>query len=532
MPSHLANGSMQRQRGAALLAVLLLGILITLGALVFSIGITTELKIAHNDLQGRQALSIAEAGISHALVAMAPSAADGLGMDEELGNSPSGGLASFGTQVAVAEDAMNFNYRCADFGGIAGSRYCVRAFDNFDETTVADAPADDSDDTIVVRSRGTVGSALRVVDAMFGIVTGPECALLTEGNLTLPGNMSVAGSKGCVHTNSGLTISGNPIIATGATASGAAYDVSGNPVMDGVSINTSTLKDQYEADHRNQAPQTIPSVRPMNFGPQALPLHEYVMNHPRGFRLDADTNIYVGPGFEGGSGVAPGGSAWTCVEASNPPDCSDGRALTSAEKVALGLDTWKHESKSWSPPAQWVSDKDYVVHGVFFVEGSVIVSKDWGVSGTPWRATIIALNSIQMPGKPVIAPYNQSQNPSGPGYVTISSSTAEWQLRNVLLVSGNDLEINGDAGNHNFTGGFFAHQQIKINGNPDIDGFLVAEDGLSTWLGDPAPNCTSGNDLLCMPGNTISGNPNITFDGMGTALFPDRLRRISWSDTR
>lgn len=516
------------QRGAALLVVLLLGILISLMVLTFSLGVSTELKISHNDLQGRQAMAIAEAGINHALVAMAPSAADGLGMDEELGDSPTGGLAGLGSQVAITEDGVSHNYRCADFGGIAASRYCVRAYDNFDETTGADAPADDSDETIIVRSRGTVGAALRVVETMFAVANGPGCAIITEGDLQIPGNMTVSGSRGCAHTNSRLQISGNPIMEQGGTASSTYYDISGTPVMEGVTLSSNELKNQYELDHGNQPPMPIPSVRPMNFGPAGLRLHEYVMNHPRGYRLDADGMIYVGPGYTGAGGA---GGAWTCVE--SPANCTGGRALTLAEKTG-SLDTWKWEDKNWGGNAnndQWIADKSNFVPGVYFVEGSLIISKDWGSSANPWRATLIALNSIQTPSMPIIAPFNQSTDPTGPGYVTSSSSEAEWQLRNILLVSGNDIEINGNAGNENFTGGFFAHQQIKINGNPDIVGFLVAEDGFSTWPGDPAPNCHSDSNLLCDPaGNSISGNPNITFNGLGTALFPDRIKRLAWRD--
>ena len=100
----------------------------------------------------------------------------------------------------------------------------------------------------------------------------------------------------------------------------------------------------------------------------------------------------------------------------NPPGCTGGRALTGAEIAAAGLDTFKHESQGGQiPAAQWVSDKDWAVPGVYFVEGSVVISKDWGDPGSPWQATIIALNSIQVPGKPIVAPYHQTTNPSGPG---------------------------------------------------------------------------------------------------------------------
>ena len=102
------------------------------------------------------------------------------------------------------------------------------------------------------------------------------------------------------------------------------------------------------------------------------------------------------------------------------------------------------------------------------------------------------------------------------------------------MLSGNDIEINGDAGQDSYAGGILAHQQIKVNGNPDITGFLVAEDGATTWTGDPAPNCNSGRNLFCDPyGNAIaSGNPTIHFDGLGTSLFPPLVERLTWNEIR
>ena len=523
-----------QQRGVALIVILILTTLITLTAVVFSLGTSTELKIAHNDLLGRQAMAVAEAGINHAIVVIAPSAADDLGLDEELGNTPTGGLSTLGTQTAIVENGVSYNYRCVPLAGTsAASTYCVRGYDNFDEKSGADAPADDIDNAIYLRSRGTAGNALRIVDVMVGISIGPDCAILTQGNLQIPGSPSITGSKGCVHTNKKLEISGNPVIEKGGTASDPppnGIEITGNPTMEGVLLNTNALKDQYEADHDYQQQKPIPSVRPQNFGPNGIRLHEHVMNHPRGFRLDADGNIYVGPGYTGGTA----GSAWVCTE--NPANCTGGRALTSGEKSTLQLDTWKHEDKNWggnSHNDQWISDKDYVVPGVYLIEGSAILSKSWGTTTTPWRATIIAFNSIQMPGKPFITPYQQSTAPSGAGYVTSASPLAQWTLRNILLISGNDIEINGDAASNNFSGGMFAHQQIKVNGNPTVLGFMIAEDGLTTWAGDGGPNCNSDLNLLCDPdGNAVSGNPNINFSGLGSSLFPDKIVRVSWNDVQ
>lgn len=535
--------SLVKQGGAALLSVLLLGAVIALAVLLFSFGTQTELKIAHNDTLGRQALAIAEAGINHAVVVVAPSAGGPTGLSAELGNTPTGALSTFGAQQAIVEEGVSFNYRCVTLSGSFGGEYCVRAYDNFDETgnesptaAIADDPSVDRDNLIFLRSRGAVGVSTRIVEGLVGILLGPDCAIITEGNLIISGNPNVTGTGGCIHSNNELRISGNPLIQISATANSLVMEISGSPTIGGQALDTNTLKNDYETAHSGQPDMTIPNVRPMDFCPtppcasgSGIKLWQHVMNHPQGFRLDADGNVYVGPGYTGAGG--PGG-AWTCTE--NPPNCTGGRSIGST--ISATQNGWKHEDKNWggnSNMDQWIADTSHV-DGVYFVEGSVSLGKNWGTTASPWRVTLIALNSIQMSGNPIMAPYQQSTVAAGAGYVTPASPTAEWALRNILIVSGNDIELNGNVGSDSFTGGLFAHQQIKVNGNPDLRGFLIVEDGRLTWTGDPAPNCSSELNVLCdtVNGSSVSGNPNIIYNRFSTALYGDDVRRLSWNEVR
>lgn len=73
-------------------------------------------------------------------------------------------------------------------------------------------------------------------------------------------------------------------------------------------------------------------------------------------------------------------------------------------------------------------------------------------------------------------------------------------------------------------GGLFAHQQVKISGNPSIKGFVMAGDGQPTWTGDPF---TDGAPEVTM--NEVSGNLTITYNGdPGVSLLPPAVTQVGW----
>lgn len=500
----------RRQGGAALVMVLVLSMIMIGAGLVALAGARTELKIAHNDLAARQALAIAEAGLHHAYALVAADTADGLA--DEFGDAAGGGLAGLGEPLELTENGSSVAYRCRRFGIGAEDRYCVRAFDNHDETGGSDDPGADVDSSILLAVQVQRGRATRTVQLQLGLSLGPDCAILTQGNLQIGGNPTVTGRKGCAHSNAQLRINGHPELERGATAS-STMDISGSPTLEGTRLASTSLRDAYDSSHQQRPTIAIPSVRPMRFGPSGIELWREVAGHPDGYRLDADGQVYVGPGYAGPGG--PGGD-WSCDEAS--ADCSGGRVIADAHSG--DWQHWRHaDASSQQPRGRWsVSGGGLPAEGVFFVEGAVRIGASPGDDSDPWDVTLVALDSIAISGNPTMQPF-----------VRGGSS----KLRNTLLVSGNDVELSGSPANL-YSGGIFAHQQIKLTGNPRLQGFIVAEDGASTWSGDPAPLCASPDNLLCDPhfGNAISGDPEIHYDGLSTPLYDDRLRRLAWNDVR
>lgn len=491
----------RRQRGAALILVLLLSMVCIASGLVAASIAQTEMKVAHNDLLGHQALAIAEAGISHGLRLVASDSADGL--SDELRLAGDSGLGQLGDRSRTLDDGT---YRFRAFGGDqsadSSDGYYVRAVDNFDEpmTALANDPLTDVDRSIVLVSIGRIGTAERRVEVRIGMKAGgPDCALVTEGSLTISGNPTITGARGCAHANKDLEIKGDPTLEKGATASGS-LTIDGNPDLEGQDIKDKEQKEDYGFSHSRKPKVMVPSVRPFKFGPQEIDLAQAVAEHPDGYRLDADCKAFIGPG--------QGGTAWTCDEVD--ADCTGGTEVPIPEG-------WECSADSGAiPGALWKVSKNSVQDGIFFVEGWVDISGNPGSIDAPWNVSIIALNSISVSGNPSVEPFTETGT-----------------LRNLLFVSGNDIGISGNP-NNKYTGAILAHQQIKLNGNPHLVGFIVAEDAKTTWEGDPAPLCQSGKDILCddKGGNAVSGNFNLSFDGLDTVAFGDAVERQDYKEVR
>ena len=157
----------------ALVLVLLVIAVLSLLGIAGTRSAQTELQMGQKDLLGRQALSVAEAGINHAYSLIStnaasrpnpPSACDTCwGFDSELNSGGTGGaLASLGTTVTLSGQS----YRFRSLGGGTADGYYVHAVDNYDETSGANNLGIDRDAKIYLVSRARVGSAERIVTAL------------------------------------------------------------------------------------------------------------------------------------------------------------------------------------------------------------------------------------------------------------------------------------------------------------------------------------------------------------------------------
>ena len=256
--------------GFVIIGVLLLSTLLMALGVFGTTNARTEVQIAHNDVLYKQALAVAEAGLSHAIPLLKVGYPDGF--DNELSSDGTGGaLTALGSAATIGGHAARFR----DFGHVSGDGYFVWITDNYDETP--DDPADDDDRRIRLLSLGQVGSAVRTVEAtlqgsslfpragLFGdeevVITGGSIVDSydasvgpypngdgDEGNVGSNGNVSMAGSGATINGDATAhgTVNYEPSVVTGEITEGAEsipldpVTPCGPPYSDGTGISGGT----------------------------------------------------------------------------------------------------------------------------------------------------------------------------------------------------------------------------------------------------------------------------------------------------
>jgi hypothetical protein len=423
-------------------------LLAVIGAGLFFSGI--NLKTTGHLRTGTQAFYIADTGITHAA--------------EELSNN--NGTNDFATIFAASNGTQVVSNN--NFGG---GTYVV--------TRQGSAT---SPDRVKIVSVGTVpNGATAQLEAWFKnqLWIVPK-AVLTGGDLKINGNPNIMGICGGVHSNDDVQISGNPGIqmvdgVTGSnTVSGGGslpegMDISGNPCIGNAAcddnpkpsqyvLDSSSERNNYESGHDHAAQQTLPTINPADYATKVA-------------AMGGSGNHYI---LHDNGTVTLGGS---CLSSGL---CTGGTSTSVPSGWEFSSGTWKVGGSS-------------AANGVFYSEGQIEISGSPGSSSTPWQATLISRDSMKVNGNPYIKPY----------------PTSSTDLQNQLFVTGNDLEISGNLGvmTANYApAAILVHQQIKISGNPQINGFIISGDGQPTWTGDPFTDSSQG-----VPFNEISGNPTLTY---------------------
>jgi len=340
---------------------------------------------------------------------------------------------------------------------------------------------------------GPSNSASRLEMEISRVMGSAPKAINTNGDLMIGGSPNILGTLGGAHSNDDIMLSGSigaqmldGITASDSfvTAGGLEYsgiEISGNPCIGSPDcannpadpeyvLDTNEKKDEYESNHSSASSYTMPEINPANYASAVASAGGFILREDCTVVTGADAQFSGGLNFAGGTFVSPP-SGWTCSSGT------------------------------------WEVSGDSVVDGIFYAEGRVNVSGNPGSQTTPWQTTIVARDTITFSGNPSIQPY----------------PTTSWELQNILLVTGNDLEISGMPTASGYEGALLAHQQVKINGNPVIDGFVLATDGMPSWSGDPFTDRSLGVTM-----NEIPGNPTITYNGDFGISVLGSLTVTSW----
>lgn len=545
----------QNPRAFALVNVLLVvTLLLVLGAFVNG-AIRTELRIANNDLVAKKAFELAEAGLNHSYRLLSPR--DDV-FTPELDHDGTGGLLDgpndpMGSRVmarsAITGRDESFRFIAVEGGGPADGYY-VRLLDDRDEPNGSNDDDTDVNGIAVIESTGVWSGASATLRSVLSIDPMPRCAITICGTVTLQGNFKALGEHGCAHSNNDMYILGSSAtFDVPPTCSGdegvkpdnqptVGMDINANPTIEGAPLSNAE-RDPFAEEHEARARVPIPRVVPLDFGYTPPGTGHNLANEVRAvsnddaYLLAADCKAYKAS------------ATWSC---SMPPGLT-GRYCSPSGPLHVncpsnGQSCNPQKLPGWScigngnltdgtqPAARWTasgSPRD----GAYFVEGAVEV-QTVGSQFVPWRATIVAMNSINHTANATILPF-----------VTADGSS----LRSMLLISGNDIKLRGRFGSSTYPVGILAHQQIDFGGNPTLDAFVVAEHAGEAYSGcherleeqtpgDPAPQPNSpanlaGASLLELSIiSEITGNFTINYDGeIDTPLVPRSVRRAGWSQT-
>ena len=339
-----------------------------------------------------------------------------------------------------------------------------------------------------VPSRDAAERRVRVVRAALTLapVSTPwslDMSYLTDMDLVISGNPTFHGEAADGHANGHLTVSGNPTFQQGCLTSSGGGSISGN-------VN----------DH-SDCPDD-PYAQPEEFVPEIVPDDFWHMSE---YDMCPDGKVRAGPAhatFGSTAGSAP---------------CTTGHILES-DAGSTTFNGFEFNGCCDSKlNAKWDMSADGGIDGAYyFFEGSLTISGSPGTNNNPWNVLIVTEpvgacanhvgGDFTTSGSLVIAPYTEG---------------AAHESNNVVVIAGRDIEWSG-AGRIKEPGIVAAREQIKISGNPQVEGAFLAES-----------KCDSPDDNV--DSNEISGNPTFTLEGpMQTLWFttdgPPVLQVAGWDE--
>jgi hypothetical protein len=339
-----------------------------------------------------------------------------------------------------------------------------------------------------VPSRDAAERRVRVVRAALSFAPTSnawslDMAFLTDDDFTISGNPTFHGDAASGHSNGHLTVSGDPTFHDGCLTASDGGSISGN-------IN----------DHSDCAPD--PYYEPEEFVPEIIPRDFWHMSE---YDMCPDGKVRAGPAhptFGSTAGSTP---------------CTVGHILED-DAGSNPFNGWKFNGCCDSKlNAMWdLADNTSDDGAYYFYQGSPQVSGSPGTNNSPWYVLIVAEavgscadhvgGDFVASGSLVIAPY---------------TAGSEHTSNTVNVIAGRDIEWSGD-GRLKEPGIIAAREQIKLNGNPQIEGAFIAES-----------ECDSADDNVHQ--TEITGNPTFTLEGpMQTLWFttqgPPLLEVAGWDE--
>ena len=431
------------ERGSALIASLLLLMLMSAITAALALNGRTESLIVHNELAAGGAHMAAEAGLNHAVEVMTEHVWDwkSLGfansetaVDDLLADAAAGNLDGLTTCTAglngcaVEHDVSdNMKYYVEIVDDPAGSPVATSSA----SATVEDAdPLDDKNEAIIIRAKGTAfdGTIVVLEAHLSPLELG---AIVSNGDLTINGGITVDGTEGSVHANGNLTTNG----------AGNSADIAGDVTASG------TYTGSYAGATGGNRKVQVPNVKASNYRSYA----DYLLTSAGLFKCDNSAGC--------SGGYAYGATIYDCTTGGNY--CRNNFGI---QYVSSGGTT------EW----EFVSD---LVNGTYYVQTNAEVNgpgTPTGGSPTPVNLTVIAEGSITVGGNTFITPH----------------TTELLFVTDVDL----NLSGGVETGEVTAQGQIMVHEQASMSGNPFIGGQLIIENATHT-AGSPVSSNTIGGNV-------------------------------------
>jgi Tfp pilus assembly protein PilX len=357
------------ERGVALIGVLLLLIMISALVAALSVSSETETLIVRNELAAGQAQAAAEAGLNHAAQVVTDYIWDWkangfasveLAVDAVLANADAGNVDGLttcgdGLDACAVEHTMSAGLNAKYYIEIVDDATGSPPAMNGGATEDAN-PVDDQNRAIVIRAKGTAHDGTKVV--LEALLAPFELgAIVSNGDLTINGNITVDGEAGSVHSNGDLTTNGggnSASISGDVTASGD-YNGSLAGAMGGQPVHK------------------VPEVDPSDYREYA----DYLLTSAGLFKCDNSAGCT--------GGYAYGATIRDCTA---PP--------ANFCKTTYGIE-WTNASSTWSFVNSHVS-------GTYYVETDADISGP-GTMASPVALTVIAEGSIDVGGNTFLTPH-------------------------------------------------------------------------------------------------------------------------------
>ncbi len=264
----LQTASLPREKGAALITGLVMLLVMTVLGVAAMTSTVTQEQLAGNYKRGLEAFHNSETGIS-----------DSLSQLNTIGLPVGGFDAMLAMPTYLSLTDVNANIF-----------YSTKALDNDDGD--ADT-AVDSDGEILLESRGSSGTALRLIRVRISLNPagwGSNHAILTGESLLISGNPTVIGTNNAIHSNGDIVLSG--------TTTAGAVSASGMVTVSGSDENLGSVAS-------GAGSMGIPEVNPADFRDMA----DFILGGDG--RVRDQAGVILNPGGDPWNGWDWGGDKWT-----------------------------------------------------------------------------------------------------------------------------------------------------------------------------------------------------------------------------